>query len=164
MPLNLDDNKRPYFKQLNLDDTFDEIQNYINNQYKEISITLNTTQMTTQLTSGINIIPSLNIDGDFLYPYGCYIKITKDTTIGTAANLNFRIGSDVISSISRNCLSSGNATFNNLEGYFDFSEVASSTGVNLSERLANRLTLSGSNYTGTGNISIELTIRLKKWK
>lgn len=30
MPLNLDDNKRPYFKQLNLDETFDEIQNAIN--------------------------------------------------------------------------------------------------------------------------------------
>jgi hypothetical protein len=30
MGLNLDDNKRPYFKQLNLDDTFDEIQNAFN--------------------------------------------------------------------------------------------------------------------------------------
>ena len=30
MALNLDDNKRPYFKQLNLDETFDEIQNAFN--------------------------------------------------------------------------------------------------------------------------------------
>jgi hypothetical protein len=30
MTLNLDDNKRPYFKQLNLDDTFDEIQDAVN--------------------------------------------------------------------------------------------------------------------------------------
>lgn len=30
MALNLEDNKRPYFKQLNLDETFDEIQNAVN--------------------------------------------------------------------------------------------------------------------------------------
>lgn len=35
MSLNLNDNKRPYFKQLNLDETFDEIQNYINNNVNQ---------------------------------------------------------------------------------------------------------------------------------
>jgi hypothetical protein len=30
MALNLDDNKRPYFKQLNLDETFDEISSAVN--------------------------------------------------------------------------------------------------------------------------------------
>lgn len=59
MGLNLDDNKRPYFKQLNLDETFDEIQNAFNDLENSITpSSLDAVLAAGNETGGNNIVMS----------------------------------------------------------------------------------------------------------
>lgn len=72
MALNLDDNKRPYFKQLNLDDTFDEIQNAVNALETQVpnsgsSITVNSVTLASQpatVTSTATTVNVLTVDSN----------------------------------------------------------------------------------------------------
>lgn len=60
MPLNLQDNKRPYFKQLNLDETFDEIESFVNGletNTSEISNVIN--GLETQIETNADDITTL---------------------------------------------------------------------------------------------------------
>lgn len=66
MALNLDDNKKPYFKQLGLDETFDEIQNAVNSLETQLpnsgsSITVESVTLSTQPTTVSTTANTINV-------------------------------------------------------------------------------------------------------
>lgn len=62
MPLNLDDNKKPYFKQLGLDETFDEISSAINSLegggFTETIVEISAAEILSAGTNYISLLPA----------------------------------------------------------------------------------------------------------
>lgn len=66
MSLNLDDNKKPYFKQLGLDDTFDEIQNAFNTLEGQVpssgsSLTVSAVTFSSQPATDTSTASTVNV-------------------------------------------------------------------------------------------------------
>lgn len=88
MPLNLNDNKRPYFKQLNLDDTFDEIQSFVNGLETDIDnlptghtqeiVNISSAQILAMGTSPVELLPAAGA-GKY-YDYYGFIEFNEGTT------------------------------------------------------------------------------------
>ena len=155
MSLNLDDNKRPYFKQLNLDETFDEIQNYVNNLEGEVGFTtaeiiIPTSGVTSMGTTFVQILPAPGVnsyyEGELIFevdPDPGFATVETDCSLWiTYGPFNISSAPNIITSINRslnristNFLSGTNkrtlvVPLQNLNATFDGLEQKS-LGVNL---------------------------------
>jgi hypothetical protein len=170
MALNLNDNKRPYFKQLGLDETFDEIQSAVNAipspSYVEVAVT--SAQLKTIGSAPLALLPSGGLSAnqyydlnkvilEFTYVAPAYTLSDAHLFIGTTDN-NYAgswIGKNVIaSSVNKFAITTGFSPLNVIGSYTEYADEVAGQGIYLG-------TLGANPATGNGTLLIKLWYNIR---